>query len=170
MGFALIDGHNRYRICKENNIEFTVKEKHFNTRYEVTNWIIDNQLNRRSLNDNERAYLMGKKQKEEKKEHGKSRESIKSQIKAINSRVKPHSEASPVDKSTALKIAEEYNVSEKTVKNAEKYANAVDTIVTNTGVNPFQLITGDMKASREEIKELAKKPVEKQKEIIERVE
>jgi hypothetical protein len=157
----IIDGHHRYKICKENNIEFTVVEKHFNNRYEVKNWMILHQTNQRSLSDNQRAYLIGKLYKEEKNEQARPK---------IDTKVATLTTLPTINRKTEEKIAEQSNVSPKTVRNNEKYAEAVDTIVSNTGISPFQLITGDMKASREEIKELAAKPVEKQKEIIERVE
>jgi len=73
-------------------------------------------------------------------------------------------------KSTVQKIAEQNKVNPSTVQRAEKYAEAVDTIVSNTGVNPFQLITGEIKADKKDIERLAKKPVEIQKKIIEKVE
>jgi hypothetical protein len=73
-------------------------------------------------------------------------------------------------KSTVQKLAEQNKVNPSTVQRAEKYAEAIDTVVANTGVSPFQLITGDMKADKRDIVELAKRPVEKQKEIIEKVE
>lgn len=45
----LIDGHNRYAICHEKGIPFTVEEMEFGNRTEAKLWIIKNQLGRRNL-------------------------------------------------------------------------------------------------------------------------
>jgi len=45
----IVDGHNRYKICKKHNLEFNVVEKSFESRNDVCIWIIQNQLGRRNL-------------------------------------------------------------------------------------------------------------------------
>jgi DNA-binding XRE family transcriptional regulator len=45
----IVDGHNRYKICKENDIPFTSKEIDLPNREAVKEWIITNQLARRNL-------------------------------------------------------------------------------------------------------------------------
>ena len=54
---TIVDGHNRYRICKENSIPFTVEEKDFESRDDAIIWIIKNQFGRRNLPAYERARL-----------------------------------------------------------------------------------------------------------------
>lgn len=53
----LIDGHNRYEIAKEYNIDFEVKEMEFGSRDEVKIWITQNQLGRRNLDAYQRSKL-----------------------------------------------------------------------------------------------------------------
>lgn len=53
----LIDGHNRYEICKKHNIEFSTVEREFEDRNDVIIWMIQNQLGRRNLPAYERARL-----------------------------------------------------------------------------------------------------------------
>jgi phage N-6-adenine-methyltransferase len=53
----IIDGHNRYKICNENNIPFKTTEIEFSSREDAKIWIIKNQLGRRNLNIAERASL-----------------------------------------------------------------------------------------------------------------
>ena len=53
----LLDGHNRYYICKKHNIEFKVFEKDFDSRGDAKAWIIRNQLARRNLSKYERSVL-----------------------------------------------------------------------------------------------------------------
>jgi transcriptional regulator with XRE-family HTH domain len=53
----LIDGHNRYEICKYHKIEFKTIEKEFKDRGEVVEWIIRNQFGRRNLSAYDRSRL-----------------------------------------------------------------------------------------------------------------
>lgn len=54
----LLDGHNRYKICTENDIEFKTVDMQFDSRYEAKEWIIKNQFGRRNLNPYQRAELV----------------------------------------------------------------------------------------------------------------
>jgi transcriptional regulator with XRE-family HTH domain len=57
-GDTLIDGHNRYAICKKHGIEFrTVQNNSFNSIEDVMLWMIDNHLARRSVSDFQRGLL-----------------------------------------------------------------------------------------------------------------
>lgn len=46
---TLIDGHNRYRICRQYGIPFKTAEQAFESRADAIAWIVDNQLGRRNL-------------------------------------------------------------------------------------------------------------------------
>jgi transcriptional regulator with XRE-family HTH domain len=57
-GDTLIDGHNRYAICKRHGIEFrTVQNNSFASIEDVMLWMIDNHLARRSVSDFQRGLL-----------------------------------------------------------------------------------------------------------------
>lgn len=157
----IIDGHNRYAICKELNIDFPVSEKEFNNRFEVMNWIINNQLNRRSMTNEQRAYLIGKRYQEEKKEECRPK---------IKDNAVPLITLRPTDSKIEQKLAEKYKVSPKTVRKAEKFANAIDEVANNASINPYKILGREIKATRKDIVELSQKPAELQKEIIEKVE
>jgi DNA modification methylase len=45
----LVDGHNRYRIAKEYDIDFETVEKEFSDMNAVKEWMVNNQLGRRNL-------------------------------------------------------------------------------------------------------------------------
>lgn len=49
--YTLIDGHNRLKICTDNDISYRTVEKEFADRLEVKQWMLENQLGRRNLND-----------------------------------------------------------------------------------------------------------------------
>ena len=157
----IIDGHNRYAICKELNIEFPVSEKKFNNRFEVMNWIINNQLNRRSMTNEQRAYLLGKRYQEEKKDECMPR---------IKDDVVPLITIRPLDNIVEQKIAKKYKVSPNTVRKAEKFANAIDEVANNANINPYKILGREIKGTRKDIVELSQKPAELQKEIIEKIE
>jgi site-specific DNA-methyltransferase (adenine-specific) len=75
-------------------------------------------------------------------------------------------------KLTAEKIAIEQNTSSPTVRRAETYSAAVDTIVKNVGIDTLKqkILSGrDIKSTKKDMIELSKKPIETQKEIIETI-
>ena len=157
----IIDGHNRYSICKQFNIQFSVSEKNFNNRFEVMNWIINNQLNRRSMTNEQRSYLIGKRYQEEKKEEGRPK---------IGNNVVPLVTLRPNNSNIEQKIAEKYKVSPETVRKAEKFANAIDEVANNASINPYKILGREIKATRKDIVGLSQQSAEVQKEIIEKVE
>ena len=53
----LVDGHNRYRIAQEYNIDFVTVEKEFADMNAVKVWMINNQFGRRNLNNYQRSVL-----------------------------------------------------------------------------------------------------------------
>ncbi len=55
---VLIDGHNRYAICRKHNIDFnTIQNSSFASLDDVMLWMIDNHLARRSVSDFQRGVL-----------------------------------------------------------------------------------------------------------------
>lgn len=54
----IIDGHNRYEICKKHNIPYEVKKLEFNSKEEVIQWMIRAQLGRRNLSPLQRIKLV----------------------------------------------------------------------------------------------------------------
>lgn len=54
----IIDGHNRYEICKKHNVEFNVlKKDNFETESDVKLWMINNQIGKRNLTNIQKAEL-----------------------------------------------------------------------------------------------------------------
>ena len=46
---TLVDGHNRYEICKKHGIPFKTIQKNFDSREDAILWMMQNQLSRRNL-------------------------------------------------------------------------------------------------------------------------
>lgn len=53
----LLDGHNRYRICTENNIGYQTVNVTLASREAATLWILEQQAGRRNLTDDQRAIV-----------------------------------------------------------------------------------------------------------------
>ena len=53
----LIDGHNRYRIAQEHDINYETLEKEFHNINRVKEWMIHNQFGRRNLSNYQRSVL-----------------------------------------------------------------------------------------------------------------
>ena len=55
---VIVDGHNRYAICRKHEIPFSIQEKDFSSRDEAMLWMLRNQLGRRNLNNYQRVELV----------------------------------------------------------------------------------------------------------------
>lgn len=58
----LIDGHNRYDICRTHGAEFDIEIQPFEDRTQVILWMIENQMGRRNLADIDRINLARRKE------------------------------------------------------------------------------------------------------------
>ena len=119
-GDIIVDGHNRYRIAREyGDIPFSTTQLTFANRHEAIAWICKNQLGRRNLSDEQKAYLLGKRYSAE-KQIEKQRDE--------NGRFTPGGQNDhPEEKlKTSERIAKEIGKSEKHVRRAEQYAQALD--------------------------------------------
>ena len=56
----IVDGHNRYKICKEHNIDFVYGTLAYKTKEEVMEWMLDIQLGRRNLSPIQRIAIAEK--------------------------------------------------------------------------------------------------------------
>lgn len=59
-GDIIVDGHNRYEICKKHNIPYEVKEVEFENKQEAIIWMVRQQLGRRSLTSLQRIQIVEK--------------------------------------------------------------------------------------------------------------
>jgi len=109
----LLDGHNRARICAENEInEFEIVKKRFDDEVDAENWVDFNQCGRRNVTADYRRFLMGRVYNRRKKRQG-DRGPQKSAQSAHSNR-------------TCEKVAAEYGVDPATVRRAGKFAEEID--------------------------------------------
>ena len=55
---TIVDGHNRYDICREHGIPFAIEERSFDNKEAVMFWMLEHQLARRNLEPYQRAEIM----------------------------------------------------------------------------------------------------------------
>lgn len=175
----IIDGHNRYGICEKHGIEFDIMEmNHFNNRHEVIDWMIHNQIGKRNLSGGTISYLRGLKLKREKlkqlaekiSEEVKS-EKLEKEAEEINNVETVKDEISPEikEKETAIieDVAKQYKISPATIKNDERFTNAIDTIHENVGKKiKDKILNKELKLNPFEVMGISKLEEEKQKELL----
>ena len=57
-GDIIVDGHNRYNICKKHNIPFDVKNLEFGSKEEAILWMVRQQIGRRTLTPLQRIQIV----------------------------------------------------------------------------------------------------------------
>lgn len=107
----LLDGHNRYEICKRLKIPFRTLAVELPDRESAADWIDKNQLGRRNLNPDQISYLRGRRYNRMK------RQGSRTDLTLGQNDTKLH---------TANKLSDEYGVSPATVKRDGKMAAFLD--------------------------------------------
>ena len=145
----ILDGHNRYRICCENNIPFKTKAIPLPDRAACIEWIITTQLGRRNLTDEQKSYLRGKRYNSEKK---------------APHRPKVDEEgAHCAHLKTSEKLAAEYGVDKATIRRDAKFAEALDTIAENVGFKvKDEVLSGESSLTKKQITAIAELPARQQ--------
>jgi len=113
----IVDGHNRYEICRREDIPFKVLEKSFEDREAAKDWIDANQLSRRNLTPDQMSLLRGRRYNRLKKAQGFQ--------DAGPGRGKTIDQNDPMF-STADRLAKEHGVSAPTIKRDGQFAKAVE--------------------------------------------
>jgi hypothetical protein len=131
----LLDGHNRFAICSENNVSYDTESIMLIDRAAAIDWMIANQLGRRNLSTEQISYLRGRQQHQE-KQMITNPDGNNQYIE-----VEPQNEAQPLKK-TATRLAKQHGVSKATIERDAEYAKAVDAIVAATAPEVQQQLLG----------------------------
>ena len=118
----IVDGHNRYDICKKHNIEPIIGTLAYKTKEEVMEWMLDIQLGRRNLTPIQKIAITEKYRPIYEKQ---ARENQLSGLKNQNNNVLvnlPKRQVNPIN--TSEKLASIANVSEKTYRMGAKILNS----------------------------------------------
>lgn len=140
-GYILVDGHNRYRICQKHQLDFKINLMKFTDLDAVKDWMIDNQLGRRNLTSEQTSYLRGMRYNLEKQEKG-GYDKVKS--KGQN------------DLLTAERLAEEYQVSGKTIKRDAQFARGLEKLGEQNPRLKQDILSGSIKVNKADVQKLAK--------------
>lgn len=120
--YVLIDGHNRFGICQKHKLDFNILLQNFDSLEAVKDFMLDNQLGRRNLSPEQMSYLRGLKYLALKKIQG-----------GHNRKADPEAASLPSDGpeanerlSTAERLAEQFGVSARTIRNDAAFAKGLD--------------------------------------------
>jgi hypothetical protein len=149
----LVDGHHRYELAKKYGLSFQIVEREFRDLDEVLIWVDRNQLGRRNLTDEQRAMVIGRLYKTVKQNPILN---LKPFQKDNGDRVDNLSTLSG-SAATAKAIAEQVGVNEKTVRRAEKFADAVEALQEISPQAAERVLRGEV---RDALTELPKVPEE----------
>lgn len=152
----IIDGHNRYKICKKHNVVFKIHEISFTQRDEVKNWICSNQLGRRNISEETKKYLIGKRYEMEKSllKNSKGRNQY-SEDKKLNEEIRKERNVNhkPL---TAIKLGKEYQVSCRTVLGYATYAKAIDTLEKDEPELTQKILSGEINIPQCQVVKISK--------------
>jgi hypothetical protein len=145
--YVLIDGHNRYGICKEFGITFNVQLLSFDSMKAVKEHMIDLQLGRRNLNAQQASYLRGLRYNTEKN-------SVAENLQVGKDEIVSQSDLFNENKiTTAERLAKEYNVGEKTIRRDAAFAEGLDKL---TPTLRNEVLSGKRKVEKSKIQRLGK--------------
>ena len=152
--YVLIDGHNRYRICTKYGINFNTQLLAFDNISKVKEHMIDLQLGRRNLNPQQVSYFRGLRYNNEKNNLSNNFYSKNDGELPENSPngQNDHFENSP-ELTTAQRLADQYNVGEKTIRRDADFAKGLDKLSPSL---KNEVLSGKTKIERTKIQLLAK--------------
>jgi DNA modification methylase len=150
---TIVDGHNRYDICKKYGIAIKATDKEFTDIEECLDFIDTNQLSRRNLTDDQRKILIGRRYNREKSKQGGDKKSKGKVFTLIN---------------TAEKLADENRISERTVKNYGKLATEYEEMEVEKPTLAKDLFDGKITFKGIKADEKSKKIEEKKAEYVEK--
>ena len=147
-GDTIVDGHNRYNIALEHGLPFEVDNRDFESKDEVINWMIDNQLGRRNLSPQQQSYLRGKRYTQEKK--------IVTNASGVNQFSKVDGGQNVPQPKTAERLAKQYGVTDRTIKRDEQFSKGVDNISRYQPELKNEILSGKSDFTSQEVRAYAK--------------
>lgn len=171
---TIVDGHNRYEICKRHGIPFRIHKVSFSCREEAIAWICANQLGRRNLTEETRKFLIGLQYENEKIVNSRKNAKGHNQYSTSND-TNPSEQVKPPDNHysrsrTATKIADANHISRGTVEKYAIYTRALEEIGKKEPKLVPKILSGKYKISHNGVTELAKLHREEVKNINRRLE
>ncbi len=120
---TIVDGHNRYAICRKHGIPFEIQNREFDSREAAMLWMLRNQLGRRNLNSYQRTEMVLKFEPLLKAE---ARERQATSTGGSTPQLRQNSAQAESKGRTNEKLAEMAGVSHDTVKKVKKLVADAD--------------------------------------------
>ena len=125
--YVLIDGHNRYQICVQHQLDYRINIVQFDSIDAVKDYMINYQLGRRNLTPEQASYLRGLRYLQQKSARG-------SNLRA---------DSPPIN--VAETLATQYGVSSRTIKRDGDFAATLETLPTE---HKRAILTGKQKKTK----------------------
>jgi len=154
----IIDGHNRYAICAENDIPFKTVDMEFGNRDEALIWIINTQVSRRNLTPIQMSHLRGLHYRTIKKIQGENlHNTMKSQNGTSDGSAKGH-------------LAEQYKVSKNTILRDAKLSESIDAIGEVSPEAKRQILAGEISINKNTLGGISALPAEEVEKLANKIE
>jgi len=160
----IIDGYNRYAICKKHDLPFTTVSMEFNSRDEVIDWMVWNQFIRRNLKSMELGHYRGV--------HYRVRKRIFENKSGKNQYSEDvyQNDTHPKMLSTAEELADKYKVSQITIKRNAKMSEAIDAIGEISPEARRRILSEEVKINKSKLEKLASASPEVLAEVVAQIE
>lgn len=154
----LLDGHNRYEICMTEQIPYKIMEIDLPNRQAAISWIANHQLGRRNITPETASYLRGKRYL-----HLKGDRSDNLKQNSPNGK-------NFLSVDVAKSLAEQYKVSDRTIRNDANFTSALDTLAQSLGDElKHSILTRTAGLNKKDILSLAKVAGDEGKEVAQRL-
>jgi len=150
----IVDGHNRYKIllkhaAKGEKIKHEIRLMPFADKWEAFDWMYKNQLGRRNLTEEQKAYLLGKQYEARKHYVGEHKGNQYTKMKCGQSDAIPKGRVRE-------QIAAEHNIGTRTVDRAGAYAKGIDVIRQTDSDYAESILKGETKVSSESVQAIGR--------------
>lgn len=168
---TIVDGHNRYRIVSEHpEIKWRTRDVEFTDKWEAFEWMYKNQLGRRNLTEQQRAYMIGKMLESRKRSVGEHKGNQYTQLEARENRGFPSERTKrEIKDGTSAIIANELGIGATTVRDNEKFAKGIDTIKEEDPEFANEILIGKKNVNKTDVMNIARAKEEKRAEMIEAI-
>ena len=154
--FILVD-YEYYDCCHKHDVPFCLRPVYLDNEAQAIAWVCRDQLQRRSLTDEMRKYLIGKQELAEREIAIKKLEKLDGKQSVTTVRLAKHNVKTQIIRE---RIGAEYSISSNTVLKYESYAIALDRIGVLSPEFVEEHLSGKLKMSLERLKELSVLPPE----------
>ena len=149
----LIDGYERYMICRQENLPYHVHRIGFSCREHAITWICREQLKKENLPNERFRYLIGKRYETER--------IVRKSSSSDTASPASHSKLQNTNSyQTALKLGKEYSLSHNTVYKYGIYSRMVDIVMEKDADLAQKILSSKLRISHDNIIELSRLPQE----------